>query len=62
MTEENIHEQRLKEIDNEIAVLETVLKDATMSEEEIAIASSKIAELKLEADDLISSGDVIVNP
>ena len=52
MTEENIPKQRLEEIDNEIAVLETVLKDATMSEEEIAIASSKIAELKLEADDI----------
>jgi len=47
-------QDRLKEIDEEIAALELVSKDVTMSEEEIAIASSKIAELKFEADDIMN--------
>ena len=49
---ESERRRRLKQIDEEIAALELVQKDATMSEEEIAIAASKIEELKFEANDI----------
>ena len=49
---ESVSRRRLKQIDEEIAALELVMKDATMSEEEIAVATSKIAELKFEANDI----------